>query len=201
MAITNLSVINAMLGSLGMTALTANDSSHPRYIQAQAKIDEIDGELQNMGWWFNKTVETLSANGAGEIPFSSTAIHVDPTDRTLTYVMRDLKLYDLVDATFIIGIGSSVECNVVYQLPFEELPPMMQVHLKNRARYDFYLDQDGSEPKLTKYAELAAQSWVKLKQEHNKNQDINFFEGSHGTWFRTAFHPNSVNRNVARQPG
>lgn len=201
MAITELSVINAMLGSLGMTALTANDTSHPRYIQANAKLTEVDGELQNMGWWFNKVVQTLQANAEGEIPFSSNAVHVDPTDRALNYVMRNLKLYDLKNATFIIGIGSSVECNVVYQLPYDELPPVMQVHLKDRARYDFYLDQDGSDPKLTKYAELAAQSWVKLKQEHNRNADLNFFEGSHGVWFRTAFHPNNVNRNVARQPG
>jgi len=195
--LTQLEAINAMLASLGMTALTANDSAHPRYVQALAKLTEVDRELQSQGWWFNKTVVTLLQDVGGEVPFSSDVIHCDPTDVNKLYVMRELKLYDLVNATF--TIDADVEVNIVYQLPFVELPPLAKIHLKDRARHDFYVDQDGSEPKLSNYAKLAAMSWVKFKQEHNKNQDTNFFVGGHGMWFRQSYHPNNINRVVARQ--
>ncbi len=195
--LTQLSTINAMIGSLGMTALTANDSSHPAYVKALAKLTELDVEFQNRGWWFNRTVVTLSQDGGGEVPYSSDMLHVDPTDRFLLYTMRQLKLYDLVNATYV--IGADVECNVVYQLPFAELPPLAQVYLKDRARHDYFLDEDGGQPKLDRYAELAQTAWVQLRQEHFKNKDMNFFEGAHGLWFRQSFHPNNVNRVVARQ--
>ncbi len=195
--LTQLSTINAMIGSLGMTALTANDSSHPAYIKALAKLTELDVEFQNRGWWFNRTVVTLPQNEAGEVPYSSDMLHVDPTDRFLLYTMRQLKLYDLVNATY--TIDADVECNVVYQLPFSELPPLAQVYLKDRARHDYFLDEDGGPPKLDRYAELAQVAWTQLRQEHFKNKDMNFFEGAHGLWFRQSFHPNNVNRVVARQ--
>ncbi len=195
--LTQLSTINSMIGSLGMTALTANDSSHPTYIKALAKLTEIDVEFQNRGWWFNRTVVTLSQDVDGEVPYSSDMLHVDPTDRFLLYTMRNLRLYDLVNATFV--IDADVEVNVVYQLPFDELPPLAQVYLKDRARHDFFLDEDGGQPKLDRYADLAQRAWIELRQEHFKNRDMNFFEGGHGLWFRQSFHPNNVNRVVARQ--
>lgn len=188
MAITRLAVINAMLASLGMSPLTAQDTQHPRYIQADAKLNEIDGDFQNRGWWFNRTVTTLTQDGGGEVPFASTLLHVDPVDRSKVYVMRDLKLYNLTDATF--TIDADVECNVIYQLPFDELPPLAQVYMKDRARHDFYLDQDGSEPKLTRYARMAEAAWVKLRVEHLKNADVNFFDGQANAWFSTRQHIN-----------
>ena len=195
--LTKLSTINAMIGSIGMTALTANDTSHPMYIKALAKLDEIDVEFQNRGWWFNRTIVTLSQNGSGEVPYTSDMLHVDPTNRDLLYTMRELKLYDLVNATF--TIDADVEVNVVYQLPFAELPPLAQVYLKDRSRHDFFIDEDGGQPKLDRYAEMAEKAWVDLRQENFKNLDPNFFEGGHGLWFRQSYHSSNVNRLVARQ--
>lgn len=195
--LTQLSTINAMIGSLGMTALTANDTSHPMYIKALAKLNEIDVEFQNRGWWFNRTVVTLLKDGDGKVPYTSDMLHVDPTDRGLLYTMRELQLYDLVNATFV--INADVEVNVVYLLPFSELQPLAQVFLKDKSRHDFFLDEDGGQPKLDRYLELAERAWVELRQEHFKNSDVNFFEGGHGLWFRQSYHSSNVNRVVARQ--
>lgn len=197
MALTQLQVINAMLASTGMTALTANDSNHPLYKKALAKMQEVDGEFQNIGWWFNTKVVTLAQNGSGEVPFASNAVHVDPVDTTKLYVMRELKLYDLENSTFI--INEDVEVRIMYQLPFEELPPMAQTYLKDYARYLYYLDQEGNQPKLGEYKEAAQRSKALLDREHLKNADVNFFRGWHGTWFRTAYHNSQINRTVARQ--
>ncbi len=191
-----LDVINAMLGSIGMTALTSSDTGHPRYIQALAKLTEIHREFQSEGWWFNQQIVTLTST-ASEVAFGSDVLHCDPTDTTKLYVMRELKLYDLTLATF--TITEDVECNIIYELPFAELPPLAKIYMKAKARFDFYVDQDGSEPKLTKYEEAAARAWVRFKQEHLKNKDLNFFFGGHGVWFRQAYHPGNVNRVIARQ--
>jgi len=196
MAISKLSVINAMLATTGMTALTANDTSHPRYIQALAKYDEVDYDFQARGWWFNRVIETLLQNGDGEVPFALNATHVDPYDQTKQYVMRNLKLYNLTDKTF--TISEDVKCRIVYQLPFDEVPPVVQAYLRAKAKHDYYVDQDGVEPKLTQYARMAATAWDAVSREHLKNADVNMANGSHGLWFRTRYHP--VNRAFARQP-
>jgi len=196
MAVTKLSVINAMLASIGMDALTANDTSHPRYIAASVKYDEINREFQSAGWWFNRTVVTLQQNAEGEVPFSSDIMHLDPFDHSKVYVMRNLRLYNLTDATFV--IGEDVKCRVVYELPYEEMPPSVQGYLKALARHDFYVDQDGSQPKLDRYERMAALAFDKVSREHLKNADVNMLSGSHGLWFRTRYHP--VNRASARQP-
>lgn len=195
MALDRLSVINAMLASTGMAPLTANDTQHPRYKQASSKLDEIDVEFQTRGWWFNTTTETLTQNQAGEVPFASNAVHVDPIDRSKVYVMRELKLYDLTDATFI--LNEDVKVNVKYQLPFDELPPIARSYVLARARHDFFLDQDGSNPKLQRYAQMAQASWEALQCEHLKNADVNFFDGAASLWYRTSYH--SINRSLARQ--
>ncbi len=197
MAISKLSVINAMLASIGMSALTANDTAHPSYILALAKYDEVDSEFQSDGWWFNRTITTLLQNSEGEVPFALNAVHVDPYDRSKLYVMRNLKLYNLTDATYI--IGADVKVRIVYQLPYEETPPVVQHYIKAKARHDFYVDQDGSEPKLTRYARMAAAAWDRVTAEHLKNADVNSLEGYQGIWFRTRYHSN-VNRAHARQP-
>lgn len=190
MAITQLVVINAMLASLGMSPLTAQDTQHPRYIQALAKLNELDGDFQGSGWWFNRTVTTLTADGGGAIALPATALHVDPVDVSKVYVMRDAALYNLTDETATFEVGEEVICNVVYQLTFDELPPLAQVYLKDRARHDFYLDADGAEPKLTRYARMAETSWTKLRVEHLKNADVNFFTGTANAFASTRQHIN-----------
>lgn len=196
MALDKLSVINAMLASTGMAPLTANDNKHPRYKQASSKLDEIDVEFQTTGWWFNTTTKTLFQNGNGEIPFALNALHIDPIDRSKRYIMRGLKLWDLTEGTFI--INEDVDVNVKHMLPFEELPPLARAYLLARARHDYFLDRDGTNPKLQRYAQMAQSTWDALKSEHLKNADVNFFDGAASNWYRTAYH--SVNRVVARQP-
>lgn len=187
MALTELQVINAMLSSLGMDALTAEDDQHPRFKQASAKLAEIDVTFQNRGWWFNRTTTTMHQTVEGEIPFASNVLHVDPIDRSKVYVMRGLKLYNMTDATF--DIGADVAVNIIYQLPFAELPPMAQAYLLARARFDYYLDQDGSNPKLKLYGDSAQVAWINLRAEHLKNADVNFFDGEHNLWMQTGNHP------------
>lgn len=198
MAQTKLDVINSMLATKGTAPLTANDGQHPSYIKALAKFDEVDIEWQGKGWWFNTNTKIIEPTGNDELVFSQDALHVDPLDTRKNYVMRGFRLYDLENDTF--TITAAEECWMVRRLPFEELPPNAAAYLRAHCRYEFFLDEDGGEPKLTSYLNARALAWNFFQTEHLKKADINFFEGGHMVWFRTPYHINQANRAVARQP-
>ncbi len=198
MAQTKLDVINSMLATTGTAPLTANDEQHPSYIKALAKFDEIDIEWQGKGWWFNTNTKLIEPTGADELVFSMDALHVDPLDTRKNYVMRGHRLYDLDNDTFTITVAE--DCWMVRRLPFEELPPNAAAYLRAHARYEFFLDDDGAEPKLSSYLNARGLAWNFFNTENLKKADINFFEGGHYQWFSAPSHINQANRAVARQP-
>lgn len=198
MAQTKLDVINSMLATTGTAPLTANDLTHPSYIRAVAKYDEVDIEWQGKGWWFNTTTKVLQPTGDNELVFSQDALHVDPLDTNKNFVIRGNRLYDMDNDTF--TITEEAECWMIRLKPFEELPPNAAAWLRATLRYEFYLDVDGSEPKLSSYLNARALAWNFLQTEHLKKLDVNFFKGGHGIWFRQRYQSQTANRSVARQP-
>ena len=194
---TKLSVINSMLATIGMDALTADDTQHPSYRKALAVFDNINVEWQGKGWWFNTTTPTLTPTGAGELVYAIDTLHVDPILTDRNYVMRGLKLYDMDNETFV--ISQSTEVWMIKLKDFSDLPPVAAAYLRAMARQEFFLDEDGGEPKLGRYERAAALAWNFFQVEHLKNADVNMFKGGHGLWFRTSYHNANVNRTVARQ--
>lgn len=192
-----LDVINSMLATIGMDALTANDDQHPSYKKAVAVLDHINIEWQGKGWWFNTTTPSISPTGDNELVFSLDVLSIDPLLTDKNYVQRGLKLYDMDNETF--TITEAVECWVVRLKPIEELPPVAVAYLRARARFEFYLDEEGSEPKLGRYERSVGTAWNFFQVEHLKNADVNHFKGGHGLWFRTSYHNANINRTVARQ--
>jgi hypothetical protein len=193
-----LDVINSMLATIGMAALTANDTQHPSYIKALAVFDNINVEWQGKGWWFNTTAPTLNPTTGDEIVFAIDVLSIDPLMTDKNYAQRGLKLYDLDNETF--TITEAVRCNVVRLKDFSDLPPVAAAYLRAHARFEFYLDEDGTTPKLDRYERMVGTAWNALQTEHLKNADVNMFKGGHGLWFRTSYHNANINRTVARQP-
>jgi len=197
MARSKLDVINGMLASTGTDPLTANDTNHPSYIKALAKFDEVNDAWQGMGWWFNTTSPIIAPTTGDEIVFASDVLHIDPLLTDKNYVKRGNRLYDMDNETF--TITESVECHVVRLKDYTDLPPPAQAYLLAHARYEYFLDEDGSRPKLDKYEEAMGRAWAFFQREHLKNADVNIFKGGHGLWFRSSYHAAGINRSVARQ--
>ncbi len=195
---TKLDVINSMLATIGMDALTANDTQHPSYKKALRVFDNINIEWQGKGWWFNTTTPTIVPTTNNELVYSIDALHVDPMDTSKNYVMRGTKLYDMDNDTG--TITDSAQCWMVRLKDFSDLPPVAAAYLRAQARFEFYLDEEGGEPKLKTYQSAAALAWNFFQVEHLKNADVNMFRGGHGLWWRQSYHNANVNRAVARQP-
>jgi hypothetical protein len=174
--LTKLEVINAMVASTGTAPLATNDTRHPFYIKASAKLATVSREVQSTGWWFNKSVRTLQPTLDGELILPSTALHVDPVDRGSKLVRRGTRLFDPDMASY--TIGKPVRINYVELLEIEEMPPQAVAYIKARAVFEFYLDEDGNEPKLSNYRAERDSAWIGFKAEHLKNADVNFFSGT-----------------------
>jgi len=200
MALTKLDVINAMLATKGIARLSASDTSHPSYISANAKFEEVDTDFQGKGWWFNTRQTTLLQDSSGEVFYPSNAMHIDPRDTSKEFVMSGdlLKLYDQTLETF--TIDANVIVMMVTQKPFGHTPPPVREYIKARCKYEWFLDEDGDGLKVKEYRDAMTTAWAFVTREHLKNADTNHRMGSHGLWFGGSNRPYRANRTVARQP-
>lgn len=140
--ITELEIINAMLASVGETAVLSESSTHPSAIQARALIARKNKEFQSTGWWFNREVNyTLAPDTNGHIILPSNVIEVAPARPDVTYVQRGLRLYDKDNSTYEIGVP--VDVNMTVLLAVEELPIAAANYLEAACILAFYVNEEG----------------------------------------------------------
>ena len=191
--LTELDVVNEMLSAVGMAPVTAQDTRHPSYNKASNKLRTVMNKVQNLGLWFNTTYPTLRKNTAGEIILPAGTLHCDPTNTKINAAKRGSKLFNLDKQNFV--FDADVKVKLVVQLGFRDLPETAKQYIKDSARYEYYLDEDGTEPKLSNLREAQNVAWVVFYRDHLRNRDTNYFRG-----------PNYANdlargRNRQRLPG
>lgn len=195
---TELEAVNTMLLSIGKSPVNTvsvpgiNDVSF-----ALTTLYNTTREVQARGWWFNREPEfpiNPVNDGTGNILVPNTVIDLDTTDRTLNYVERSGKLYDLDKHTFNIGQslgGQALKCDVTWCFEFEEIPHVARSFIACRAGRIFQTQSVGSQVlyQFTKEMELDAEA--NLQRSELKN-------GSARNMFAT---PTRNNRIFNRQPG
>lgn len=173
--LTELDIVNSMLAATGIKAVTAGNTDHPAYVKAKTKLDNIISDVLDLGYWFNTSVVTLQPNTDGEIVLPQGTISVDPVDRCNNFVQRGRRLYNADKRTY--TFTEDVECTLVETLEIEEMPPTAVTYIKEYARFEFYLDEDGTDPKLSNYRNNKATAWTKLYREHIRRRQTNYFDG------------------------
>ena len=174
--LTELDIINDMLRATGTSRLTAHDSNHPSYEKALDTLTRISTSVQAMGLWFNTTYPELTPTTDGEMILPSGTIHCDPIDVTHNYSIRRRKLYNLTTRSF--KFDAPERFKIVQALELEDMPYLARDYIRARAKYEFYVDEEGSDPKLTRYMNQKDEAWVKLYSEDLKNRDTNYFNSS-----------------------
>lgn len=175
-----LDIINAMLASTGSKPLTAEQSRHPSYQKAEATLIRVSKSLQDKKMYFNNEVREVAAQSDGELIVPQNCIAADPTDRKLNYTLRGRRLYNLDTGNYY--IGKDVELDMTFNLSLEELPLTALVYIQARAVFEFYLDEDGAEPKLSNYRSARDIGWATLWREHIRKRKSNHFDNpSHAT--------------------
>lgn len=177
--LTELDVINAILATKGMRPLNSLASDHPSLPPAKSKLDNTMNKTQNLGLWFNTSYPTLKLNSDSEIVLPAGTLHCDPVKTSYRTAKRGNRLYNLDTSSYI--FDTELEVKLVLELPFDDLPESAKQYVRDAARYEYYLDEDGTEPKLTRFERARGVSWAVFYREHLRNRDVNYLHGNNLT--------------------
>lgn len=130
---TELKAVNTMLRSIGQVPVQdISDSPISDSRIALEILREYTDELQSEGYDFNTTEALkLSPNSDGEIFVPINTHRVRPTESHPRVTIRQSKLYDLDNQTFI--FTGPIKVDTQFCVPYPELPPTLQRYVVIRA--------------------------------------------------------------------
>ncbi len=178
-----LDLINSMLATTGTAKLSAADSTHPSYVIADAVLSEVIEEFSSRELWFNTAIRSLAPNVDNRVVVPGNALSCDPVDASLDYAVRGQYLFDLGNYTF--DITAAVKCVIVTEMTLEDMPPIAIQFIRAHARLQYYVDQEGSGPKMQAYQQKTFQKDSELITLNMKHTDANFFNGKAYASFST----------------
>ena len=140
---TELSAVNAILGSIGQSPISGLDFANPEISFIYNLLKESNQDVQNEGWAFNieyHIKENVSTSD-NKIIIGSDVIRIDSTDawdKTRDFVRRKdsdglWKMYDRVNHTFEFPDDDYFYVNKVRLLPFEDIPAPFQRYIIYKA--------------------------------------------------------------------
>ena len=139
---TELSAVNAILGSIGQSPLTTLDYDNPEVSFVYNILKESNIDVQNEGWIFNREYHIkYTTDGNNKIVVPSDVVRIDGTDewdRTRDFVRRKdsddaWKVYDRVNHTFEYPDDDYFYVNKVRLLNFEDIPTLYQRYIVYKA--------------------------------------------------------------------
>ena len=140
---TELSAVNAILGSIGQSPVSLLDYANPEISFIYNILKESNIDVQTEGWMFNieyHIKENVNASD-NKIIIESDVIRIDNTDewdRTRDFVRRKdsdgiWKMYDRVNHTFEYPDDEYFYVNKVRLLKFEDIPAPFQRYIVYKA--------------------------------------------------------------------
>ena len=140
---TELSAVNAILGSIGQSPISQIDFTNPEISFVYNLLKESNQDVQSEGWTFNieyHIKENVNSSD-NKIIIESDVIRIDMTDewdRTRDFVRRKdsdgiWKLYDRVNHTFEFPDDEYFYVNKTRLLKFEDIPSVFQRYIIYRA--------------------------------------------------------------------
>ena len=139
---TELSAVNAILGSIGQSPISGLDFANPEISFIYNLLKESNQDVQNEGWTFNLEYHIKETVGAdNKIIIESDVIRIDNEDawdRTRDFVRKKdadgiWKLYDRVNHTMEFPDDDYFYVNKVKLLNFEDIPTVFQRYIIYKA--------------------------------------------------------------------
>ena len=132
-----LPAINHILTSCGQAPVTTLDQTNPEVAIAYDTLLQVSREVQSEGWTFNKEYHyefTKDNNDEILIPNNIIQIKLTENAQNSPYhaVRRSGKLYDRQNHTYK-WTYSPIECDVIWEFDFIDLPEPIQNYIKARA--------------------------------------------------------------------
>lgn len=152
LAQTELEAINSILSAGGdapVAALGTTDSD-----RAELILDEVNREVQTVGWWFNTRPQTL-APVSGEITMPTAVIRVDSESSELQYGIRSGKLYNLVTGLDN-GFTGAITIDTVELIQWTDLPEVARNYMQKKAA-QLYLERFAGDTQMADRAARTAE--------------------------------------------
>ena len=132
-----LPAINQILTSCGQAPVTTLDQTNPEVAIAYATLLQVSREVQSEGWTFNKEYHVeFNKDNNNEILIPNNIIQIklteNPQNSPYHAVRRNGKLYDRQNHRYTWEY-SPIECDVVWEFDFIDLPEPIQNYIKARA--------------------------------------------------------------------
>jgi len=179
---TKLEAVNTMLSTIGEAPVNSLTGSLPTDATMAINIlDEINREVQSMGWKFNSSYKsTLSRNTDNKIPIANNVLHVEfnhlrENKSSYDPVLRGSFLFNLATETFIWN-KDFTDVHIIYLLPFEEIIEQARRFITVRSSRIFHDRTLGANAlhRFTQQDELRA--LAVLKQAEATTADHNIFD-------------------------
>jgi len=175
---TQLDAVNVCLEAIGEQPVNVIPTSGvSEATVANAVVKRISREVQNTGLHCNSEEDyPFMADIDGNVVIPQNVLHIDPTDNQLDYVVRGNRLYDRSNHTFKITT-SYVKCDVVWLLPFEDLPEHARHYIAVVAARTFQRDFLGSTNlnAISREDELRAR--LNFMRNEDRTDDKTFLDG------------------------
>ena len=191
---TELPAVNSILGAIGQSPVTTINYQNPEISFIYNILTEVNKDVQNEGWHFNTEYHVKMSPDASKnitLPVKTLRydVHDESTDRYTDVVIRDGKLYDLVDHTD--EFDTDLYLDVVTLYKFEDLPNPFQRYITYRAasRAATQLVSNAQLVQLLQQQEALSRATC---MEYECNQgDHNYFGFEHQTNYRS-YKPTAV---------
>lgn len=172
---TELEAVNTILSTIGETPINSLETSGSVDVAIAVQLlNEVSRRVQTTGWHFNSEREYeigLTVEGKIVVPGNALAADTSASSSTTDVTRRGNYFYDRVKHTFI--FPNSLKFDIVWFLPFEDIPQAARDYITIRAARIFQDRQVGSQllHAFTKDDEDAALSV--LKSDEGEEGDYN----------------------------
>lgn len=178
---TELDAVNLMLASIGEAPIdTLNAPGVVEAAIAQTKLTNMSRSIQSQGWWFNRETEyPMAPDVDGNILLPANTMSIDTSARSSRFdvVERGRKLYNRKDHTY--TFTETLYCDVVFMLPYEELPQAARWYIAVAAARRFQDAMVGSEALHAFTANDEKMAYAQMLYAESDAEDANINKGSH----------------------
>ncbi len=141
---TELQAINIMLSIIGEQPVNSIAGEFTEALLAQTALHNTSRAVQKLGFQFNSEEHyPLVPTLGGFYMVPPNALKANPTEYGLDVTLRGSKFYDRKNHTFVFTT-TSMDINIVFFLPFSDIPEAIRYYIVVRAARRFAEDVIGS---------------------------------------------------------
>lgn len=177
--LSELDVVNECLSTMGELPVSSLDDDHSLIAAARRALRFCNTREQARQWWFNTEVVTLVRDLNEYIFVPNDAIRCDPLNSSLNLIQRGRRLYETGSRDVEAGYKmkySTLQCRLIREIPFEDLPPSAQTLICVAAQLRFMVAYDADGNRYRQLLGEYQEAYATVNAEHIRNNATNLLD-------------------------